>query len=146
MNTSSISSLGWMQAGINVDDRIPAKTLTQQDFLKLLVTQLTNQDPLNPQKDLEFISQMVQFSVLEQNKAMQTTIANMENSQQVVQANSIIGRQVELMNPDLSPVIGTVESVVFVSGIPFVVVNGKPYSLDSITRISIPQNNANQQQ
>ena len=54
--------------------RLPVQTLNQNDFLKLVLAQLTNQDPLNPQKDTEFIAQMTQFSALEQAKSMQTDI------------------------------------------------------------------------
>jgi len=37
--------------------RLPAQVLTQNDFLQLVMAQMTNQDPLNPQKDTEFIAQ-----------------------------------------------------------------------------------------
>lgn len=48
-------------------------------FMKLLVTQLKNQDPLNPMEDKEFIAQMAQFSTLEQIENMNT---NLQKSQQ----------------------------------------------------------------
>ena len=40
--------------------------LGKVDFLRLLVTQLSHQDPLNPMKDTEFVAQLAQFSSLEQ--------------------------------------------------------------------------------
>ena len=43
-------------------ERMPAQKLGQDEFIKILVTQLRSQDPLNPQKDTEFIGQMAQFS------------------------------------------------------------------------------------
>lgn len=52
--------------------------LDKDAFLKLLVTQLSNQDPLNPMDDKEFIAQMAQFSTLEQ---VQNLNANLQKSQ-----------------------------------------------------------------
>ncbi|WP_374724035.1 flagellar hook assembly protein FlgD [Calidifontibacillus erzurumensis] len=51
----------------------PTNTLGKDDFLKILMVQLQNQDPLNPMDDKEFIAQMAQFSTLEQ-------ITNMSNN------------------------------------------------------------------
>lgn len=60
--------------------RAPVQTLGQKDFLKLLVTQMQQQDPMNPVKDAEFIGQMAQFSALEQAKTMQEDMASLRAS------------------------------------------------------------------
>ena len=49
--------------------------LGKDEFLKLLVTQLQNQDPLNPQDDTQFISQLAQFSALEQIQVLTVWLA-----------------------------------------------------------------------
>jgi flagellar basal-body rod modification protein FlgD len=108
--------------------RLPVRTLGQDDFLKLLVAQLTTQDPLNPKSDSEFVAQMAQFSALEQSRAMQSDMAQL-------QANGMIGRLVELKEEDGSVHSGIVDAVHIDAGTPQVVVNGRIYGLDSIRSI-----------
>jgi flagellar basal-body rod modification protein FlgD len=72
-------------------------SLGQEDFLKLLVAQLQNQDPLNPTDATEFTAQLAQYSQLEQllnlNSAMdQMTLA--QNNSQRISALSLIGKEV----------------------------------------------------
>ena len=69
--------------------RVPVQTLGQGDFLKLLVTQMTQQDPMNPQKDTEFIAQMAQFSALEQSKTMQQDMS-------ALRASALLGNTVRV--------------------------------------------------
>ena len=51
---------------VGTEARLPAQTLDQEAFLKLLVAQMTSQDPLNPKTDIEMIPQLVSFSTLAQ--------------------------------------------------------------------------------
>jgi flagellar basal-body rod modification protein FlgD len=57
-------------------------TLGKEDFLKLLVTQLTNQDPTEPMKDTEFVAQLATYSSLEQQMTMN------KNLEKLIAANS----------------------------------------------------------
>ncbi|HNT33712.1 MAG TPA: flagellar hook assembly protein FlgD [bacterium] len=59
-----------------------ANILGKDDFLKLLVAQLANQDPLEPMKDQEFVAQLAQFSSLEQLKNLDKSLASLLNLQE----------------------------------------------------------------
>ncbi len=87
--------------------------LGKDDFLKLLVGQLRNQDPLNPVGDQEFMSQMAAFSTLEQVSNLATTSEQMNQTVAANQSLSLIGREVSYTKEDGSTGEGTVEKVSF---------------------------------
>src|SRR5512135_287243 len=68
--------------------------LGESDFLNLLITQLKNQDPLDPMKDTEFVAQLANFSSLQQMTSMNTNMANLLAQQNYTNAASMIGKQV----------------------------------------------------
>ncbi len=81
----------------------------KEDFLKLLVTQLRNQDPLSPMDGTEFAAQLAQFSTVEQlieinSKLEATTAATAANSltTQTMLGSSLIGRDVLLRGSTLT--------------------------------------------
>jgi len=115
------------------------KTLSQDDFLKLLVVQMKSQDPLNPKQDTEFIAQMTQFSALEQSKSMQKDIAGLRGDQELLQADALIGRSVTLYDGKAGVAAGVVSSVEVVDGTPKIVVNGKQYTMNQVLSISVAQ-------
>lgn len=58
-------------------ENAPNNDLDKMAFLRLLTTQLANQDPLNPMEDREFIAQLAQFSALEQMQNLNKTVENL---------------------------------------------------------------------
>ena|SRR5687767_1174167 len=133
-NISSNANVG---TGFSAAVRAHKSTLDQNDFLKLLVTKMSAQDPLNPQGDAEFIAQMAQFSALEQAKTMTADIAMLKAQQEVLTANGLIGRTVTVSEGETQIAQGMVTSVaVNNDGSPEVVINGNNYSLGSVSLIS----------
>lgn len=77
--------------------RTPNPNLGKDEFIKILMVQLQNQDPLSPMEDREFISQMATFSQLEQTMNMAKSIETLVNNQlisPVIQYSHMIGKTV----------------------------------------------------
>lgn len=87
----------------------------QMDYMKLLVTQLRNQNPLEPLDNNEMAAQLAQFSQLAQLESMNSNFAQVLTTLQRSYANSLIGRDVEFIaqteTGDAIAMNGTVERV-----------------------------------
>ena len=98
MAVNNISNLLNTTTGASSASAVTTATndLGKDAFLKLLIAELSNQDPLNPMEDREFISQMATFSSLEQMQNMNKTLETMSESNKF-SAVSYIGKAVSFM-------------------------------------------------
>ncbi|RKY25716.1 MAG: flagellar hook capping protein [Planctomycetota bacterium] len=88
----------------------------QTDYMKLLITQLQNQNPLEPLNNNEMASQLAQFSQLQQLEQMNSSFADVLTTVNRDYANSLLGKNVTFYSTDeqtgaLEKKVGTVESV-----------------------------------
>ena len=116
--------------------RVPMKILGQDEFLKLLVVQMRNQDPLKPVSDTEFIAQMAQFSNLEQTKAMSSDIKQLRQSTAFNQATALMGNQVRLLSGESTFTKGIVTDLTVKDGEVSLIVNGKTYVLGQVVSVN----------
>ncbi|MDR1837835.1 MAG: flagellar hook assembly protein FlgD [Treponema sp.] len=113
--------------------RQPQQSLGRDDFLKLLITQLSYQDPSSPMEDKEFIAQMAQFSTLEQMTAMAQDFSRLTTMLMGNEASSALGKNVELTQ-GANTIQGMVQAVTR-GDIPMVLVNGEFYNWDQVIKV-----------
>ena len=118
---------------LNVSGRQPSNELGKDDFLKLLLAQLGNQDPTSPMENTEFIAQMAQFSSLEQMTNMSSSFTKMANMLNSSEAVNTIGRTVDIEIGD-TVLSGMVEGATRGEN-PQVQVNGMLYDMKQIKRV-----------
>ena len=90
---------------------LQANSLNTQDFLNVLLTQLTYQDPLKPMDNQEFMAQLAQFTTLGQTEQLNTSMSALLNTQASLQSVGLLGRTVSITQSDSSTVSGTVQSL-----------------------------------
>jgi flagellar basal-body rod modification protein FlgD len=117
----------------NEHQKIPQQAMGKDEFLKLLLAQLANQDPTAPVQDREFIAQMAQFSSLEQMTNMAADFAKLARIVQGSEAASVLGRSVEIFDGD-NVIQGQVQAITREDN-PRVLVQGFYYNWDQVTRV-----------
>lgn len=110
-------------------------SLGQEEFLKILLTQLRFQDPLKPVDNQQFLAQMAQFSALAQTAQLNDRIDTLLTIQSATQSIGLIGKTVQV---DFSGTtrVGTVMSLTFSSGQPSLTVNATSGELLTDVRLS----------
>lgn len=116
------------------EGRIASHELGKDDFLKLLMAQMTNQDPTSPMENTEFIAQMAQFSSLEQMTNMSQNFDKMAAMMNSSEAQSMLGRTVQIDLGAEQTTTGVVEAATR-GNTPQIQVNGMFYDMNKIKAV-----------
>jgi flagellar basal-body rod modification protein FlgD len=104
-----------------------SNSLDQDDFLKILVAQMSNQDPMEPTDNGEFLAQMAQFTMLEQIKEMSASFSSS-------QAYSMVGKYVYVQDGD-DLIFGKVDGVVKEDGTNYLLIGGNTYDAANVAGV-----------
>jgi flagellar basal-body rod modification protein FlgD len=114
--------------------------LGKDDFMKLLLAQLQNQDPMKPMDDSQTIAQMAQFSALEATQNLSSVLQTGMNQMSLMNASSLIGKYIQAANSDGSTTTGAVTGVDFTTTngavTPELVVNGQDVDYSTVVKLS----------
>ncbi|MDC7224038.1 MAG: flagellar hook assembly protein FlgD [Spirochaetales bacterium] len=116
------------------DGTVKSNELGKDDFLKILITQMQNQDPTKPMEDKEFIAQMAQFSSLEQMTNMNEAFKSLAGQLNSSSAMNFLGKTVQYAEGENS-LTGVVEAVTG-GDYPQLLVNGRYFDMNDVLQIS----------
>ena len=105
-------------------------------FLKLMVAQLKNQDPMNPTDSSQFLAQTAQFTSLEKLTTVADQTSQALSAQMAFGASSLVGRSVTYTDPDGAEQTGSVDSVRFTSAGPVLGVGGAEVDLANVVKVA----------
>ena len=117
----------------------PASQLNTNDFINMMMTQLENQDPLNPTTSDQLMSQMSQIGQLQSTSQLQSTLTGLATQTQIGAASSLMGKQVTGLDVNSNPITGVVATVQVTStGVNLQLADGSSLALSNVSSISEP--------
>ena len=142
MTVSAVDMLGsTTQAATTTPTADSTSSQMDKDlFLKLMVTQLRNQDPMNPQDSAEFLAQTAQFTSLEKLDAVAQQTSQALAAQMAFGASTLAGRSVTYLGKDgVTEVSGIVDTVRFTATGPVLSVGGADVPISSVTAVALQE-------
>ena len=117
--------------------RDPKSKTDNQTFMKLMIEQLKNQDPMNPMKSQEFTAQLAQLNSLEQLISLNTTLSEQAEQSGLANASALIGSYVEGVDANGTMVTGYAEQVEMIEGQPVLKVGDKMLMLNQVITVAL---------
>lgn len=115
-------------------DKFALKT---EDFIQMMITQLQNQDPMEPAKNEELLAQMSQISQLESSTQLQNTLKSLVQQNNLSSAGSMIGKLVKGKDASGEELEGIVTSVKLEDGEMFLELDsGEKMSFENVTHVT----------
>lgn len=134
MNTLMGSSRASSTASSATSTGTNAKSSTS--FIELLLSQITNQNPMEPMDNATMVTQLAQFEMVEKMDNLDENINSMMVYQNMMNSVNMMGKNVTINNPDTGETVtGKVDSIVVQNGFPQIVVNGKSYDFSLVTKV-----------
>ena len=134
MSTASIGIMG-QQGGQSTARVDPWGNVDMDDFVKLLVTELRNQDPLEPMSNQEILQQISQIREIESNARLTETLQSVLLGQNMATAGSLMGQVVKGLSETGERVTGPVDRVSIDDGVALVHVGEHTIALRNVSEI-----------
>ncbi len=103
--------------------------------MKILVTELSTQDPLEPMDNSQFLDQLIGLQTLDQSAAMTDSLRTFQNFMEMSYGSSLVGKSVKALGNDGSTIEGVVSKVVLENGKASVVVGNQKVSVSAVREI-----------
>ncbi|HEU5432969.1 MAG TPA: flagellar hook capping FlgD N-terminal domain-containing protein [Thermomicrobiales bacterium] len=111
-------------------------SLTPDDFLKMLITELQNQDPMNPTDNGQILQQISEMSNIQATSSLTTSLNSMLTEQNLSAASALVGKTVQGLADDGSTASGVVDSVTIANGTAKLNIGQQTVSLTNIQQIT----------
>ena len=134
METSSVGASS-TQTGQTASSNDAFGGVDMDDFLKLLVTELQNQDPLDPMNNQEILQQISQIREIESTQRLTDTLESVLLGQNIVTASNLIGQTVTALTDEAEWVTGKVDRVSLDEGVSTLHVGEHSIDLNNVSEI-----------
>jgi flagellar basal-body rod modification protein FlgD len=138
--TSSTGGLG--ANGTNLVDRTKLasqsdayESLDMESFIKLMITEMQNQDPLNPMDNAQMLDQLSSMQSINSTKKLTTTLDSVLLGQNLANAGSLIGKTINGLTKDGEDVTGKVDQATLVGNVPYLNVGDKSVPISNVRYI-----------
>lgn len=111
------------------------KDVSTTDFLKLMITELQNQDPLNPMDNAQLLQQVGEMQSISTSLKLNDTLQGVLLGENLNSSSGLIGKIVAALDDDGKQVAGTVDAVSIVDGKPKLHVGNSTVSLSNVKEI-----------
>ena len=110
-------------------------SLSRQDFMNIMISEMSHQDPMNPVENQDFLNQLAQLESLQATAQLTQGIEALLALQQIGSASSLIGKTVTGDDGTGTPVNGVVEKILMKNGTATLVVGGTELPLNRIAEV-----------
>lgn len=131
-----VSTITGSTAGTSSTTSTASKELDKDTFLKLLVAQLSNQDPSSPMDTSDMMAQTTQLSMMESLSALQSAASEQFALQMRMASADLVGKQVTWTDADGETRTGVVSSVDYSKSVPLLKVGTTDLPLDSVAGVT----------